>query len=460
MRPNGWRQRHGFVLLLLLALVLSACGSNNEAALPDPSPAPIAASAQPSPAPSTAMGDASPEPSAEASASAEAERMEALPEATDQADGAMDPISITEVVDDPAAYEGQTVEIREEVAEVITPNAFTLEERFDREDGDFRSVLVIGAAEDLNIGPQSYVRVSGTVQQLDAAALQERLGSDLDPTLLETLAALPFVVVDDEIDVIPDIYPYTYDPAPFAEGSPEPPPTTDDEAADALATVAQIVASPDTYLGQTVIVVDRVVTPLAPTVFTIEDTVPLNGPDEPSMLVIADPGDIEAVAGQRVRISGDVRRLDEALIAEELGDAVDPAQLEPYLGQPVLVAFSIIEVVRAAELFENPELYTNRVVTLIGEVERDAGPSAFLIDEDALFAGGLDNELLVIGPGDAGQEIQDANAGALVQATGTVLPYDLSTIEERFTLELNNDWIEQYDGTVALIGQSVVVIDQ
>jgi hypothetical protein len=116
-------------------------------------------------------------------------------------------------------------------------------------------------------------------------------------------------------------------------------------------------------------------------------------------------------------------------------------------------------VVTVAEIMENAAAYENREVTVVGEVEEVYNDRAFKIDEDALFAGGIDNDLLVIaGPGATWTE--DQIHEETVRTTGTVRMFSAASFREEFDYDFTDDFFRDYEGRPVLIARSVTPEDE
>lgn len=94
--------------------------------------------------------------------------------------------------------------------------------------------------------------------------------------------------------------------------------------------------------------------------------------------------------------------------------------------------------VRVADITGNPNNYVGKTVTVVADVEEVWGARAFSLDEDAPLAGGIDNDLVVLGA-------QTTNLGNIdntwrdtkVRVTGTVKMYVLAEIEKELGWDLD-----------------------
>lgn len=112
------------------------------------------------------------------------------------------------------------------------------------------------------------------------------------------------------------------------------------------------------------------------------------------------------------------------------------------------------DVVTVAEIMENAAAYENREVTVVGEVEEVYGDRAFKIDEEGLFTGGIDNDLLVIaGPGATWTE--DQIHEETVRTTGTIRMFSAASFGEEFDYDFADDTFRDYEGRPVLVARTV-----
>ena len=93
---------------------------------------------------------------------------------------------------------------------------------------------------------------------------------------------------------------------------------------------------------------------------------------------------------------------------------------------------------RVADLTGAPDRYFGQTVTVVADVEEVHGPLAFSLDEDALLAGGVDNDLLVLSP-KAGslKDIDDQWLNNKVRVTGKVGKLTVIEAERELGWDLN-----------------------
>lgn len=113
--------------------------------------------------------------------------------------------------------------------------------------------------------------------------------------------------------------------------------------------------------------------------------------------------------------------------------------------------------VRVADVVAAPNEYFGRTVTLEADVEEVLGARAFTLDEDAAFAGGIDNDLLVLGAKTGNLEaIDDQWLNNRVRVTGTVGRMSVVEIERELGWDLDPELeVELERAGAVLIASSV-----
>lgn len=91
------------------------------------------------------------------------------------------PIDISELV-------GETVTVSTEVTEVLSPNLFTV---FDAESMRGEEVLVVTNLPVPEVG--SNVELTGDVEELDVAAIDEAYSIEVDPALVDAYTGKPYI---------------------------------------------------------------------------------------------------------------------------------------------------------------------------------------------------------------------------------------------------------------------------
>jgi hypothetical protein len=242
-------------------------------------------------------------------------------------------VTVSEIAANPGEFNEQTVRVTGEVEDVLGPRAFTLEDDdllFDEE------VLVVAQRPLADrraqaVDPQTLVdadvRVVGTVHQFNLDAFEERLGLDLDDSLLAEWAGRPAIVA------------WSIVPRPFVVAPPG-------------VTVDQVTDDPSAYYGKTATVVGEIEDILGSRSFTIDGGDLLA--DEEILVVSAlpipaaddRPANGRLVEDADVRVTGLIRRFDSAELEGELGVDLDDSLHASWAGRPVIVARSIQAPVR------------------------------------------------------------------------------------------------------------------
>jgi len=115
--------------------------------------------------------------------------------------------------------------------------------------------------------------------------------------------------------------------------------------------------------------------------------------------------------------------------------------------------------VKIADITGNMNNYAGKTVTVSGWVERTYGANSFELDEDSVFTGGIDNDLLVVGAANvipAGMKFGDADAK--VRVTGTVRRLVIAEIERDLGFDLTPEIETEFRDKAVLVANSVQVI--
>ncbi len=124
------------------------------------------------------------------------------------------------------------------------------------------------------------------------------------------------------------------------------------------ATIREIVQAPDTYIGQNVTVSGEVNTVIGQRAFTIGDEEFMGGAE----LLVVSVNDLPTVDGWAadtsilendiVQVAGPVRRFEREAFENAVGVDLDDAALEPFNGQPAIIAQSVDLTPRAGAVEE------------------------------------------------------------------------------------------------------------
>jgi hypothetical protein len=431
---------------MLLALVLSACGPTQEAAQPTAAPAP-----QP-----TAAGEAL-EP-LEETAVPEGPVLGEQPTAAPGA--AAGNVTVADIIGNPSMYVGKTVTVNGNVDEQFSPNAFRLDEEAALAGGIDNDLLVIGSQQNFGgIDDQIFndrVAVTGTVQNFVLQDIETEVGYDLQDDLYTDWANKP-VLIASEVRK-----------------------TAEREAGGGATggnvTVADIVGNPNTYVGRTVTVNGDVQEMIGANAFTLDEEAALAGGIDNDLLVIGARQNLAGIDDQilndRVRVTGVVRMLNIADVENEIGYDLDDNLFTNWNGKPVLIASAVTMAgaqagatggqgaaagaLSVADIMANPSAYISKTVTLRGEVQEVYGTSGFRLDEEALLAGGIDNDLLVIGSQANLEGIDDQILNDWVEVQGTVRPFVRVEFERDYDFFDPTPEVEaRFEGQPVLIADSV-----
>ena len=108
--------------------------------------------------------------------------------------------------------------------------------------------------------------------------------------------------------------------------------------------------------------------------------------------------------------------------------------------------------VRIADIMEEPARFMNQKVTVVADVEEVFGPRAMALDEDAPAAGGIDNDLLVLGK-EAGKlaSIDDQWTENRVRVSGTIGKWAVVELEREIGWDLNPELEVELEGAGAVL---------
>ena len=245
-------------------------------------------------------------------------------------------------------------------------------------------------------------------------------------------------------------------------------------APDNNVTVADIMDNTATYLDNIVTVNGDVEEMIGATAFTLDEEALFAGGIDNDLLVIGAQQNLAGIDDQilndRVRVTGTVRNFVLADIENELGYDLDDTLFAEWDNKPVLVAQSVQMVrpapaagvtlpegnITVADIVSNPAALDGKEVTVNGEVQEVFGANAFKLDEEALFAGGIDNDLLVIGAQQNLAGIDDQIVDDWVEVTGTVhSTFRLADIESEIGYDLDDTLFTEWEGRPVLVASAI-----
>ncbi len=413
-------------------------------------------------------------------------------------------VSVADIVSDPAAYAGQTVAVQAEVEEMITPQSFSLDEDALLEGGVDNDLLVVSANEtpvwgttglngeafgDAGLTDQNVI-VAGPVRLFNLAEVERDLGYDFDDAAFADWEGKPAIVarfvrpleVGQADATQPDAGSVTPNAGAFS-------PVAGEEALNAgivpgmrNVTVAEIASNLSQFAGQQVAVRSEVEEIISPTAFKLDEDALLAGGIDNDLLVLSanqNNGLLnDQLVDQTVVVQGTVRQFDLAAFESELGYDLDDTLFTDWAGKPALIAMEIrpvnmeanvmipnagmtgeLRALTVAEITSNLTELVGQPVAVAGQVEEVISPTAFSIDEDATFAGGIDNDLLVVAAGQNIPFINDELDDKTVLVAGPVRQFDLAAFEQEIGYDLDDAMFESWAGRPAVVAQAIRVAE-
>jgi len=116
---------------------------------------------------------------------------------------------------------------------------------------------------------------------------------------------------------------------------------------------------------------------------------------------------------------------------------------------------------RVADITGNPNALIGKTVTVVADVDEVYGPRAFKLDEDSPLAGGIDNDLLVLGAKTGNlANIDDQWMNNKVRVTGVVQRMNVKNIERELGWDLQPNLETEFKDKPVLIARSVERINQ
>lgn len=391
----------------------------------------------------------------------------AMPEATATSNMGDDQITVADLVANQDQYIGKTVTITEEIDQVISPTLFSVDEDAPLQGGIDNDLLVIGGQNDQQLGRDQLVTIVGTVQQFDQAAIEQAAGSQLDANFVQDWTGR-IVIMADSIEV------------QQADISPDLPLTDPDliQRFGSTITVAEIASNLEDFSGKTLTVRQRVETVIGPNAFTLDEDALLQGGIDTDLLVVSSRQNLPVIGDdlvdQQVAVRGTVRPFNLAEVEQEIGFDLDDAAFGDWAGRPALIAHGIrpldsvatppepgpqgdLAHATVAEITGNAEHFVGTAVAVSEEVEEVINQHAFMLDEDAVFAGGIDNDLLVVRGAETVAPFTDTLEGQTVQVLGTVRIFDLAAIEQESGFDLDDRAFEAYTGKPVIVANTILV---
>jgi hypothetical protein len=309
------------------------------------------------------------------------------------------------------------------------------------------------------------------VQRFVVGDIETELGYDLQDELFADYTDRPVIVAAQAELIAPPVDEAGASPEPGATAT-----TTVTGTVDGLTTtVAAVVSNAERFIGETVTIREEVNSVVGPSAFTLDEEAPLAAGIDNDLLVVSSTTGEIVEDGALVEVSGQVRPFDLAAIEQQTGFDLDETALEAYNGRPVLVADYVLAVppittpnldaldptiteaygtnITVAEVVGNFEDFDGKDVTVRAPVEAAIGENALLLDEEALLAGGIDNDLLVVSASPGISVTTDD----LARVSGTVRSFDLAAIEQEVGYDLDDALFADYAERPVLVASYVAV---
>jgi hypothetical protein len=385
---------------------------------------------------------------------------------------------VADIVENPSQYVGKTVTVNGEVEEVYGTTGFKLDEEAPLAAGIDNDLPVIGASQNLaGIDDQilnDRVLVQGTVRMFVKAEIDRDYSwFDATPEVEATFEGKPVLIAS---SVSP-----TQAAANGAPGAAAG--NLEDIYPQGVFKVSDITGNPAQFDGQQVTLRGEVEEILGSNALKLDDNAWLAGGIDNDLPVIsaqqASPALDAGWLNSWIEVKGTVRAFDRTAIEQPIGYALDNDLFTDWDGKPVLVAQSASVVpagtggatrvvsplpqgatladgtFRVSDITGSPQGYAGKSVSVQGEVENILGPNAFKLDDDAWFAGGIDNDLPVISAQQTNPAVQDTWLNDQVRVTGTVRLFNRAAIEQEIGYTLDNTLFDDWDGKPVLVASNV-----
>ncbi len=295
---NHWPRQISIVsVILLMGLLLVACGTQQQGEIPTLEPTPDTLLTEPT-------DDILTEPT---------DDMLTEPTGTLDATTGTDmdeQISLSDIADNPEAYIGQTATVTGEVSSLINAQAFRMNEDNLLDIGDEILVLYVQDTPMINLTEETSVRVTGTVTNFVQADIENQYGFDLDDTLFAEFEDRPAIIAD-EIDLV--------------------------------ATVSEIADEPEAYIGNLVTVRGDVAEVIGAQAFRMNDPAFLS---DDSLLVLTSNQDMVVNEGDSVEVTGTIERFDIAIIERQASDAENLDELFSDMTDEVMLQAQNVEMIQ------------------------------------------------------------------------------------------------------------------
>jgi hypothetical protein len=254
-------------------------------------------------------------------------------------------------------------------------------------------------------------------------------------------------------------------------------------------TVAEIMESPEQYLGEEVTVVGELQATFGPNSFKLDEDSFFTAGIDNDLPVI---GPVESIEiddtwlNHQVQVTGTILQYDEINFESDYDWFAPDADwsVEVDENQTVLVADSLLRldegafdpglgvgpgiidgtgasdvILTVAEIVGNMEDYAGQVVTVQGEVQETYSTTALRLDEDSFLTGGIDNDLLVVS--ESGDLIDSPRAewrDSIVRVNGKVEHYDATAFESIFGFTPEEAIFDDWEGNPVLVADSIEIV--
>lgn len=372
-------------------------------------------------------------------------------------------VTLSDIADAPDDFVGEIVVVHGDVTELLGPHSLTLNDA-SLLGGD--QVLVVGVPEGVTGTEGTMLQVTGTVQRFDLATIERTSGYDLQDELFTDYTDQAMILAH-QIQVI--------------SGN-----------TNQGVTFGDIADDPEAWLGKMVTVRGDLADRVGPRSFTLSEP----GLGTGSFLVLAqndqvipaeEPifGEQGAGAGETVQVTGNIRLFDLAEIEQEIGFDLQDTSFTDYDNQPVIIAQTVnvigdqaaegqpdgalltpvpgtgsgeMGILTVADIAGNPDQYMGQQVVIEGSIDRIFSATVFTLDEDALLAAGIDNDLLIVAENANAFALDDGWLDDQVQVTGTVRLFVLAEVEREFVLDLDDELVVDFEGRPAIIATQVTPV--
>jgi hypothetical protein len=334
------------------------------------------------------------------------------------------------IIENPPAFDGETVTVEGFIAEMVGETAFILEE--DGFLGNERILVVDNADDGLSFIrlEDARVRVTGTLHLDHATAVET--GAETQAEDLAGFEGLPVLMA------------------------------TSAHNLDDIETMGTLTDQPEAFYNQSVRLEGLVGENIGERTFFLREDAFLGGLFGENRVLVFDGTedglDFIPLSDTRVRVAGTVRAFIRADIENEINYPLDDERFAEHEGRPVIVATSIVnleDVTTLGNLTDEPEAFYGQQVSIEGLVGDRVGAQGFLLNDD-VFLGDLfgTSRVLVIHRGELPFDVE-AWDGERVSVMGTVHPFTRAEIEDELGHPLDDERYADYEGEAVIIADEI-----